>query len=185
MKGKHLRQRVESCVSLSKLSVCPKRQFGCLILDQQRNVVISEGYNGTLRGAKGKLCAGDTCQRQQIVSGTQLEIGCVHAEQNAIYNAARMGVSVEGMWLFINGEPCEMCAKAMVQVGIERVFCVNGGYTSLNGLHFLETHNIPVHQVNLDTDFDALLEDIFDSMFTQLKMPTLASTAAKTPFSKI
>jgi len=183
MKGKHLKQRVEACLSLSALSPCPRRSFGCMLLDPSRNVVISEGYNGTLRGSKAALCGGAVCSREGIESGTNLEVGCVHAEQNAIYNAARRGVSVEGSWAFINGEPCEMCAKAMVQVGVSRVFCINGGYTTKNGVEVLRQAKVPVHKVGEDTDYDELMNTVLDSMVAW-HLPTKVHNPALTPFSR-
>ena len=50
MKGKHLAIRIEQCLALSKASNCPRRKFGALLVDPERNVVLMDGYNGGPRG---------------------------------------------------------------------------------------------------------------------------------------
>lgn len=155
MKLKHLDHRIATCEALAKLSPCTRRKFGCVVIDPESNIILSEGYNGTLRGG-GDLCGGGCCLRDGIESGTQLEVGCVHAEQNAIYNAARQGVSLQGSWFIINGEPCKVCAKAIVQVGAKKVICIEGGYSCKEGVVILQSGKVGVHYsddlVNLLSD---------------------------------
>ncbi len=160
MREKHLAQRIETCLSLAKLSSCPRRQYGALIVDPVSNVIISEGYNGGLRGGS-TLCGKDSCSRttKGIPSGERVEIGCVHAEQNAIFNAARLGRSVLGSWLIVNGEPCLICAKAIKQTGIARVICIDGGYTSKAGLDLLRDNNVIVNEISSDEDLTTVLAD--------------------------
>lgn len=62
MKAKHIKARIRMCLELAELSNCPRRKFGALLLDPERNQVIGEGYNGGPRGG-GKLCGGDWCLR--------------------------------------------------------------------------------------------------------------------------
>lgn len=181
MKVKHLRQRVQSCIELAELSSCTRRRFGCVILDPESNVVISDGYNGSMRGC-GELCGGTSCDRevQQLKSGSSLEIGCVHAEQNAIYNAARRGISVKGGWLFVNGEPCMLCAKAIAQVGITRVFCIGGGYSTTAGVELLEKSGIITHTIAKDAD-DAVYEVILNTVSQPARQP---QPARRSPFTR-
>lgn len=163
MKPKHLAQRIETCLSLSRLSTCPRRQYGALIVDPSSNVVISEGYNGGLRGGSA-LCGGNTCSRnaEGIQSGDRVEIGCVHAEQNAIFNAARLGRAVLGAWIIINGEPCLLCAKAIKQAGIARVICVDGGYTLKAGVDLLRDNGVIVNEVSANGDLSQVLTDMVE-----------------------
>lgn len=65
MKQKHLAIRVEQCLALSKASNCPRRKFGALLLDPERNVILMDGYNGGPRGG-GELCAGSFCARDGL-----------------------------------------------------------------------------------------------------------------------
>lgn len=145
MKEKHIRIRIEQCLALAKASNCPRRQFGAVLLDPTRNVVLMDGYNGGPRGG-GRLCGGEICLRDEraIESGTRLEIGCHHAEMNVICNAAASGVATRGAWLLVTGEPCIMCAKLIHHSGIEKVLVVSGGYAGENGCAYLEQHGVGV-----------------------------------------
>ena len=108
-----------------------------------------DGYNGGPRGG-GRLCGGEKCLRdtQQVQSGTRMEIGCHHAEMNVICNAAANGVRTRGAWLFVTGEPCELCSKLIHHAGIEKVLVIDGGYAGANGVTYLEDHGVEVERDN-------------------------------------
>ena len=145
MKDKHVRIRIEQCLALAKASNCPRRKFGALLLDPERNVVLMDGYNGGPRGG-GHLCGGDSCLRdtRNVQSGTRMEIGCHHAEMNVVCNAAANGVRCHGAWLFVTGEPCLLCAKLIHHAGIAHVLVVSGGYAGENGVSYLQAHDVRV-----------------------------------------
>ena len=145
MREKHLRIRIEQCLALAKASNCPRRKFGALLLDGERNVTLMDGYNGGPRGG-GELCGGDECLRDTlgVQSGTRMEVGCHHAEMNVVCNAAANGVRTSGAWLIVTGEPCTMCAKMIHHAGISKVFVVDGGYAGTNGVEYLERHGVEV-----------------------------------------
>ena len=145
MKDKHLRIRIEQCLALAQASNCPRRQFGALLLDPERNVILMDGYNGGPRGG-GHLCGGDVCLRDTmgVTSGTRMEVGCHHAEMNVVCNCAASGVATKGAWLIVTGEPCMMCSKLIHHAGIVRVYVVSGGYAGANGLEYLEQHGVEV-----------------------------------------
>ena len=148
MKDKHVRIRIEQCLALAKASNCPRRKFGALLLDPQRNVVLMDGYNGGPRGG-GELCGGETCLRDtlHVKSGTRMEIGCHHAEMNVICNAAATGVACAGAWLIVTGEPCILCAKLIHHAGIAKVLVVSGGYAGENGCDYLVNHGVDVERL--------------------------------------
>ena len=148
MKPKHIAIRIEQCLALAKASNCPRRQFGALLLDPARNVILMDGYNGGPRGG-GRLCGGDVCLRDalRVPSGTRMEVGCHHAEMNVICNAAASGVACHGAWLIVTGEPCVLCAKLLHHAGIARVIIVEGGYAGENGVQYLEDHGVEVQRV--------------------------------------
>ncbi len=148
MKAKHIRIRVEQCLALANASNCPRRKFGALLLDPERNVILMDGYNGGPRGG-GRLCGGEVCLRdeQSVQSGTRIEIGCHHAEMNLVCNAAANGVPCRGAWLIVTGEPCTMCAKLIHHAGITRVLVVEGGYLGANGVTYLRDHGVEVMTV--------------------------------------
>jgi dCMP deaminase len=148
VKDKHIRIRVAQCLALAEASNCPRRKFGALLLDPDRNVILMDGYNGGPRGG-GELCGGSECLRDtmKIASGTRMEIGCHHAEMNVVCNAAANGVRCSGAWLIVTGEPCMMCAKMIHHAGIVRVLIVEGGYAGENGVTYLEKHGVQVDRV--------------------------------------
>ena len=149
MNEKHLTIRIEQCLSLAKASNCPRRKFGALLLDPERNVILMDGYNGGPRSG-GRLCHGEHCLRDEmkVPSGTRMEIGCHHAEMNVICNAAANGVPTRGAWLLVTGEPCILCAKLIHHAGISRVLVVREGYMGENGCAYLLDHGVEVQQVD-------------------------------------
>jgi dCMP deaminase len=149
VKEKHIGIRIEQCLALAKASNCPRRKFGALLVDPDRNVILMDGYNGGPRGG-GALCGGEVCLRDElkVVSGTRMEVGCHHAESNVIANAAANGVKTDGAWLIVTGEPCLMCAKLLHHAGIKRVLVVRGGYAGENGVGYLQDHGVAVQFVD-------------------------------------
>ena len=148
VKEKHLRIRIEQCLALAKASNCPRRKFGALLVDPERNVILMDGYNGGPRNG-GTLCGGHQCLRDtmEVQSGTRMEIGCHHAEMNVVCNAAANGVRCRGAWLIVTGEPCLLCAKLIHHAGIQRVYVVDGGYAGANGVDYLSRHGVLVTPV--------------------------------------
>jgi dCMP deaminase len=145
---KHLKVRLAQCHLISTNSPCPRKKVGAVIIDPLTNVVLSDGYNGTPRGSKNALCGGSVCLRtcQSIPSGSQNDVGCHHAEMNAIANASRVGSApLMGAWLFINCDPCLMCAKFIHHAGIVRVYApFKKDSTRTNGLEYLIENNVEV-----------------------------------------
>ncbi|MCQ2389214.1 MAG: dCMP deaminase family protein [Kiritimatiellae bacterium] len=109
---------------VAKRSNCSRRQVAAVIV--QDNHLVSAGYNGTPRGVKN--CFDGGCPRcaGHVKSGEKLEeCLCVHAEQNAICQAARHGHATAGATIYVTISPCLTCAKLIVNAGIREV--VYGG----------------------------------------------------------
>jgi dCMP deaminase len=99
----------------------PDRKMGCVIVRNKR--ILTTGYNGAPAGITPCVERGE-CMRQVlgIPSGEQGQMCyAVHAEQNAIVQAAKLGVSVEGATLYVSYSPCSICAKMIIKSGIVRV----------------------------------------------------------------
>lgn len=169
MKIKHLKYWLSQTKELASLSECTRNQFGCLIVDPVANCTLVNGYNGGPRGGD-RLCGGESCLRDlcQIQSGTQNDIGCTHAEANAIVNSARLGISIEGKWLFVNGEPCINCAKLIAQAGIARVIYLEGGYLSKEGISYLRKNGVRTFPVFLEDDDS--LRSVLQPTFKDVKI---------------
>ena len=101
-------------------STCLRRQVGALIVLDKR--IIATGYNGGPAGLAHCLDIG--CLREQlgIPSGQQHEL-CrgIHAEQNAIVQAARFGLPIDGSVLYCTTQPCAQCAKMLINAGVVEV----------------------------------------------------------------
>ncbi|MGI6032891.1 MAG: deoxycytidylate deaminase [Coriobacteriales bacterium] len=106
-------------------STCLRRQVGAIIVHNKR--IIATGYNGGPSGLKHCLEIG--CLREQlgIPSGQQHEL-CrgIHAEQNAIIQAARYGLPIDGSVLYCTTQPCTQCTKMILNAGITEVVYANG-----------------------------------------------------------
>ena len=119
---------MDMAVRIGDWSSCYQQNthVGAIIVKNKR--VIATGYNGAPQGIKSCMEKGE-CLRKKlgIESGTRHEICyAVHAEQNAIIQAARVGCSVEGCTLYCTHQPCVICAKIIINSGIERVVYKEG-----------------------------------------------------------
>ncbi len=102
------------------------RQIGAVIVKDNR--IITTGYNGAPSGVVSCKERGECLRRVlNIPSGTRHEMCyAVHAEQNAIAQAAKLGISVEGATLYCTHQPCVICSKMMINSGIKRIVYRHG-----------------------------------------------------------
>ncbi|NLG27233.1 MAG: cytidine deaminase [Chloroflexi bacterium] len=115
---------VEIARQVASRSTCLRRQIGAVIVRDKR--ILCTGYNGPPRGLPH--CDETGCLRQQlgIPSGQRLDIcRALHAEQNAIVQAALHGVSIEGATIYVTHQPCYTCAKMIINAGITRIVCAS------------------------------------------------------------
>ena len=115
---------------VSKRSTCLKRQYGCVIVDKNKNIV-STGYNGSPRG-EINCCDVGKCERLNEVhnSGKYDKCKSIHAEQNSLIAASRMEMVGGTLYLYgeengkrIDAEPCPICKRMIKNAGITRVIC--------------------------------------------------------------
>lgn len=102
------------------------RQVGAVIVKNKR--ILTTGYNGAPQGVKSCKERGE-CMRVKlgIESGTRHELCyAVHAEQNAIIQAARLGIVLDGATLYCTHQPCVICAKMIINAGIRRIVYKEG-----------------------------------------------------------
>ena len=100
-------------------STCLRRHVGAVIVRDKR--ILTTGYNGAPSGVQHCDVAGCLREEMGIPSGQRQEI-CrgLHAEQNAIIQAALHGVSTEGATIYTTHQPCITCAKMIINAGIRR-----------------------------------------------------------------
>ncbi|MDD5987186.1 MAG: cytidine/deoxycytidylate deaminase family protein [Eubacteriales bacterium] len=107
-------------------STCLRRQVGAVIVKDRH--VIATGYNGAPKGLPHCADIGG-CLREQlgVPSGERHELcRALHAEQNAIIQAATLAQSIEGATIYVTNQPCSICAKMIINAGIERIVVEDG-----------------------------------------------------------
>ncbi|PNX46595.1 MAG: cytidine deaminase, partial [Thermoplasmata archaeon M11B2D] len=105
---------------VAKRSTCLRRKVGAILVKEKH--ILSTGYNGAPKGLKH--CAETGCIRadQNIPSGERHEL-CrgLHAEQNAIIQAAVFGISIKGSVLYCTNTPCVVCVKMLINAGVTEI----------------------------------------------------------------
>ncbi|RLJ00063.1 MAG: cytidine deaminase [Candidatus Aenigmatarchaeota archaeon] len=127
---------------VSERSTCLRRKVGAVIVADKR--VLTTGYNGAPKGLPHCEETGCIRQQQNVPSGQRHEL-CrgVHAEQNAIIQAAVFGVSVKNATIYITNYPCSVCAKLLLNAGISEVV-YEGEYKDDLAIELLDQGNIQV-----------------------------------------
>lgn len=124
----------------------PERNIGAVIVRNKR--ILTTGYNGAPAGMESCVDK-QTCMRNDlgIRSGERHELCyAIHAEQNAIIQAARLGVSIDGATMYCTHQPCAICAKMIINSGIERLVYAHP-YPDAFAQSILEAADIQVEQM--------------------------------------
>ena len=96
----------------SERATCPRMHCGCVLVTHKN--VIATGYNGSIPGD-------DHCEDVGCLIVDNHCVRTVHAEMNALVQAAKRGHAVEGATAYITNMPCTSCAKALISAGVKRV----------------------------------------------------------------
>jgi dCMP deaminase len=126
--------------AVSERSTCDRAFVGCVLVQDKR--ILTTGFNGSPKGQphcdeEGHLIVDDHCVRT------------IHAETNAIIQAALHGVSTKGATCYVTHFPCLNCTKALINAGIERLVYSVAYRTDEIALSFLRTANIDISQKDL------------------------------------
>jgi dCMP deaminase len=136
---------MEIAAVVAKRSTCLRRQVGAVLVKDKH--ILATGYNGAPKGLVH--CSETGCLRQQmgVPSGERHELcRAVHAEQNAIAQAALHGVSGEGSTLYCTLSPCSLCAKLLINAGVKRVVYA-GAYMDSRGMFFLDDAGVKMDRI--------------------------------------
>lgn len=118
-------------------SPCHRLQVGCLLVKDNR--IISQGYNGFLPGAEHK----------SIVRNNH-EQATVHAEQNAIVDCAKRGVSCKGCTAYVTHYPCIICCRLLLAAGIKKIYYINDYKNDELVKPFCDELNVSIKQININ-----------------------------------
>lgn len=101
-------------------STCLRRQTGAVLVKEKR--ILATGYNGAPSGLEHCEDAGCVRERLAVPSGSNHEL-CrgIHAEQNAVVQAARHGIGIEGAAVYCTHQPCVLCAKILLNAGVSEI----------------------------------------------------------------
>ena len=129
----------------SERATCPRMHCGCVLVKDKN--VVATGYNGSIPGDVhcedgGCLVVDNHCVRT------------VHAEMNALVQAAKRGHSIEGSTAYVTNMPCTTCAKALIAAGIKRVVIFSEFHDTMATEFFakanvrIDKHAMPPTEIN-------------------------------------
>ena len=129
---------------VAKRSTCLRRHVGAVIIKDRH--ILSTGYNGAPSGLLHCLETGCIREKLDVPRGERHEL-CrgLHAEQNAIIQAAVHGVQIKGGTLYSTTFPCVLCAKMLINAGIVKIV-YQGSYPDQLSLEILKEANIKVEE---------------------------------------
>ena len=102
---------IELARHISQWSKDPSTKVGCVVVGEDRQIM-STGFNGFPRGIEDDERLSDRSKKYPLIC---------HAEENAIMQAARVGVSLRGCTVFVTWSPCSRCTRSMIQAGITKI----------------------------------------------------------------
>lgn len=130
---------------VAERSTCLRRRVGAVLVKEKR--LLTTGYNGAPSGLQHCLDRGCVRRQQQVPSGQRHEL-CrgLHAEQNAIIQAALHGVSIRDAIIYSTHYPCSLCARMLINAGISKIVLAED-YPDPMARELLNEAGIPVETV--------------------------------------
>lgn len=131
---------MDIALQVATRSTCIRRQVGALIVRNRQ--ILATGYNGSPMNCDH--CEDIGCMRTNVPSGERHELcRAIHAEQNAIIQCAKNGVSTKDASIYITCQPCVICAKMIINAGIRNIM-YKGDYPDLFALKLLEEAQVNI-----------------------------------------
>ncbi len=126
---------------VAERSTCDRRHVGCVVVKDKR--IVSTGYNGAPAGTRHCAEVGCIRGRMGVASGERHEL-CrgVHAEQNAIIQAATFGVDMSGAVCYTTHQPCFICTKMLINARVKKIY-YQSGYPDKLAVGILKEAKIP------------------------------------------
>lgn len=137
---------LEMAQLISKRSTCLRRRVGAVAVRDKR--ILATGYNGAPSGLQHCIDIGCLREKLKIPSGERHELcRALHAEQNALIQAALYGMSLKGSTLYATNQPCVICAKMLINAGIKEIV-IASGYPDKMAMDFLREAGIKVKKIS-------------------------------------
>ncbi len=129
---------------ISRRSTCLRRKVGSVIVKDKH--VLTTGYNGVPAGLKHCVEIGCLRMKENVPSGQRHEL-CrgLHAEMNALIQAAKFGINIEGSTFYCTVHPCILCAKMIINSGIRKVI-IKEGYPDENAVKMFKEADIKIEK---------------------------------------
>ena len=134
--------------SVSKRATCDRGKSGCVIVKDKQLLV--SGYVGSLSGFPHCDDEGHQMKKLTHEDGTVTEhcMRTIHAEQNAICQAAKLGIPIQGATIYTRMTPCRTCAMLLINCGITRVVCERKYHDGEASEEMLKDAKISVDYIN-------------------------------------
>ncbi len=138
---------------VGKRSTCDRGRTACVIVKDKQ--ILATGYSGSPSGIAHCDEVGHLMKTVIDEDGTKSEhcMRTVHAEQNAICQAAKKGISIEGATIYIRMTPCRTCAMLLINCGIKRIYCERKYHAGLESEEMLKKAGIKI-----EYKFDEVLQ---------------------------
>ena len=139
---------MEVCRAIAKRATCDRGKSGCVIAKE--NQILATGYVGSPSGLPHCDEAGHELKKVLHDDGS-VSMHCVrtvHAEQNAICQAARRGVAIDGATVYCKMTPCRTCAMMLINCGIKRIVCEKKYHAGAESEQLFKTAGIPLEYVD-------------------------------------
>lgn len=148
---------MEICDTVAKRATCDRGRSGCIIAKDNR--ILVTGYVGSPAGLPHCDEVGHQLKKMIHEDGsvTQHCVRTVHAEQNAICQAAKNGISIEGATLYCRMTPCRTCAMLIINCGIKRVVCQRRYHDSADSLAMFAQAGVEItHLIDEVQEYDKM-----------------------------
>jgi len=129
-------------------STCGAAKVGAVFVHPEYHIILSTGYNGAPRGTAH---CGDVCDNRKPGGKGKEHCNAVHAEINAIANAARVGTKLDGSILYLSMNPCLACARVLINSGVSQIVAY-GYYPDEVSLGLLKEAGVPISFRRLEED---------------------------------
>jgi len=143
---------MEVCDAISKRATCDRGRSGCVIAKDKQ--ILATGYVGAPAGLPH--CDEIGHQMKKVLhedgSSSQHCVRTVHAEQNAICQAAQRGISIGGATLYCHMTPCRTCAMLIINCGIIRVVCEKKYHSGAESESMFKTVGIEIDFISTETE---------------------------------